>query len=287
MRRHHLILAAAILAIAALTSGCGGGGGGSSSGGSLSADIGLVSADYLVLDLATGAVETRQAIGDLSAYRSGQMVFRSVDAASCTIGSAPGDFGHQSDETETASSVGKYYIAICEVTQAQWQAIGGATPWTDPDQAAIGGTAAGGKPAFALSFDAVQDGLAAWNGTHAVRLALPTPVQWEHACRGGSGDEYSWGPEHDEATAELYAAVSETAAGVSGPRVVASLGANALGIYDAHGNVWEWAAVTATTGQLRGGSWSDSLSMARCANKVELDEFTEHALVGARLVLVP
>ncbi|MBA3846036.1 MAG: formylglycine-generating enzyme family protein [Planctomycetes bacterium] len=284
MHRHHQISVSAILAIAALTIGCGGG---SNGGGSLSADIGVVSADYLVLDLATGAVETRQAVGDVSAYRAGQMVFRAVSAATCTTGSAPGDFGHQSDETEASASVGKYYIAIFEVTQAQWQAMGGAAPWTAPDQVAIGGVAAGAKPAFALSFDAIQDGLSAWNGGHPVRLALPTPVQWEHACRGGSGDEYSWGPEHDEATAELYAAVAETAAGVVGPRVVGSFGANALGIFDAHGNVWEWAAENATTGHLRGGSWGDSLSLARCANMVEIDEFTAHALVGARLVLVP
>ncbi len=287
MRRHHLVREIALVVSLGLIAGCGGGGG---DGGTLSADIGVLSADYLVLNLATGTVETRQTIGDIAAYRANLMVFRAVSAGSCTTGSLVSDFGYQPGEARVDGSVGKYYIAVCEATQAQWQAISGTTPWSDTNQQAAGGgvTAVDAEnPAFAVTFTAAQAALSSWNGGHPVSLALPTDVQWEHACRAGSASEFSWGSDHTEAIASLHAAVAETAAGVVGPRHVGSLDPNGLGLFDTHGNVWEWTAQTATTGRLRGGSWNDTLTMARCANRVDLDEDTIHALVGVRLVLIP
>jgi formylglycine-generating enzyme required for sulfatase activity len=299
-------IAASILSLIALAS-CGGGGGGG--GGQLSQAIALVTAPYLILDLSTGTITTRTSIGDLAtnpAWRSTSMVFKAVQSASDTVGSQPTDFGHQTDEVATSVSIPKYYVGVFEVTQAQWtllgtQApalaglVGGATPWTLAPHQAINGVVTSvdpEKPAYGLTFQALSTVVTAWNGGHAVHLAIPSEAQWEHASRGGAkvlgaNADFAWGNARDAATTVQYARLAETLNGSSGPARVGSLTANGFGLFDVHGNVWEWTQVTASTGRVRGGSWTDTLSEARCANKVDLDELTVHALVGARLVLVP
>jgi formylglycine-generating enzyme required for sulfatase activity len=80
--------------------------------------------------------------------------------------------------------------------------------------------------------------------------------------------------------------VAETGDGITGARPVdAQREANGHGLYDTHGNVWEW--VDSIAGTVRGGSWNDSVPMARSANRLALDQSTRHPLVGMRLVLVP
>jgi sulfatase modifying factor 1 len=143
-----------------------------------------------------------------------------------------------------------------------------------------------------VTFQALSTVVTAWNGAHSVHLAIPSASQWEHASRGGAkvlgaNADFAWGNSRDEATTGQYARLAETLNGSSGPARVGSLTANGYGLFDVHGNVWEWTQLTASTGRVRGGSWTDTLSEARCANKVDLDELTVHALVGARLVLVP
>jgi hypothetical protein len=268
-----------------LQSGCGGGG---TQTGTLVQDVSIIVANYLVLDLASGAIEARAAVPNLatsSEYRRTKMVFKAVSSGSNGIGQAPGTFSAQADESPGTANVGKYYVGVFEVTQAQWQILAGTTPWTQVNPTSVvGGVIASPEaPAFDIKQATVAQTLALASSRMGVVLDLPTDPQWEYACRAGTSTLFSWGSSRSDAVAKTYAQVGETAAGAVGPLIVGSLAPNAFGLYDMHGNVWEMTK----DGTMRGGSWSDTLPQARCANKVTLDPQLAHALVGMRLVLIP
>jgi len=102
---------------------------------------------------------------------------------------------------------------------------------------------------------------------------LPTEAQWEYACRAGSTTEYWWGPDTNGMGARTWSYYNS--GGTTHP--VATKLANAYGLYDMTGNVWQWCndcygaytagAVTDPTGAaggtyrvLRGGSWDSYIN---------------------------
>ncbi len=253
--------------------------------------IGSVVSDFVVVNLETGAVVTQRDVSDLltnNKYRTTHMVFRSIDATLASYGSAPGSFGYSADEVQGVSALDKSFVAVFETTQKQWEYIAGASsmPWASvlPATGIVSSSSiAAEMPAYALSHSTVTSALTAYSATQPFALSLPSNILWEHACRAGSTGLYTWGDAYGGTVAGNYAAVSETMNGDLGPKAVATYAANAFGLYDMHGNLWEWTS----EGILRGGSWKDGIGQARSANKLNLYQHTEHALVGARLTYIP
>ncbi len=164
-----------------------------------------------------------------------------------------------------------FYLGMCEVTQAGYQRVMGANP-----------------SQFKGSGSGAAVGTVSWNDAQEFcrRLSdlpkektvgnvyqLPTEAQWEYACRAGTTTRFCFGD--DERQLGFYAWF----VGNSG-RAVHPVGEkmpNAWGVYDMHGNVWEWCAdghgadyyrqsprddptgpASARGRVLRGGSWADS-----------------------------
>jgi formylglycine-generating enzyme required for sulfatase activity len=291
LKKHGPITCAGIIALAvAAMSGCGGGG-----TTDLAGDVGIVTADYQVLTLSDGTLVSMADIPDLLTnddYRTTKMVFRKLLTNTATIGSLASSFGYESDETRITPTVDKYYIAVFEITQRQWEIMAGDDPWNDvnPISAAGGVDAIGdSKPAFNMSFIQIEDATEDASRRYGHTLKLPTDIQWEYACRAGQNTIYAWGNDHTPAAATDHAVVWETATDVLAPNDVGNRSANDFGLYDMHGNIAEWTFVAANEGNVRGGSWQGSLPQARAANFLtpQMDIMTQHALVGARLVLVP
>ncbi len=249
----------AIVTTAVVLSGCGGG------NESLANDVATLKSPYAILDLTTRKVSMRLALDDLAtnaAYRDNQMVFHRL-----TVGT------HDS------------FVAVFELSQAQWTRIAGTTPWATIAASVVPAAGiAGNRPAFNLDYESTATAMI--NFTMPVgRLDVPTAEVWTAACGVTSG--WSFGTNPNLAQFQAATVVSETVVAAGGPQPIGERVANANGFFDMHGNVWEW---TKPGTVMRGGSWQDPAWSSRAEISVGASEgiesFIPHALAGVRLVLV-
>jgi formylglycine-generating enzyme required for sulfatase activity len=190
-----------------------------------------------------------------------------------------------------------FFLARHELTRAQWRRLAGEqlTPWKEGlsysgDRIAIGPT----HPADSMDWDTAD----LWLRRHG--LELPTEAQWEYGCRAKTTTPFWSGGEakdlqdcanvHDRTSFERFPAWGEPAPITDGFAAIAPVGsfrANAFGLYDVHGNVWEWCGdwygsygtrvqdgdgyrlVGSPSGYRvdRGGSYGNVPSNARSANR--------------------
>lgn len=274
---------ACAIALLSAAGGCTPPGGGGSPTGGLASSVAVGTAPYAILDLTTRSVSYHLVLpggpADAS-LRTTRIAFRRV-----AVGS------------------GEALVGIFELTQAQWQALYGAPapatwPWQDVPDAVCDSASAHGanRPAYNLDHEMVAAVLAGFTLPGGGRLALPTTAQWQAACGTASG--WSWGDTASQAQLDANAVVRETvitptritAGGVDagGAPAVGSRQPSLYGFYDLHGSVWE---LIAGGTQVCGGSWRDAAWQSRAeaatGSGQGFHHQLDHALVGARLVLVP
>lgn len=209
---------------------------------------------------------------------------------------APGSFlmGSPEDEAERDSDEGPQHrvtltedlwLADTACTQALWQAVmGGNNPSYVQDDLS--------KPVEEVRWNEVQEFFAALKVQGALpvgsEVVLPTEAQWEYACRAGTVTPYSFGKTitKDQVNFDHDGKWEERLDSKQTIVTVKALPANDWGLYQMHGNVWEWcvdnqrtytdAAVTnpsGATGQgvrhfaLRGGAWDNSAQRTRSAQR--------------------
>ena len=192
-----------------------------------------------------------------------------------------------------------FYLGVTEVTQAQWRVVMASNP---------SHLAGDDLPVDRVSWhDAQRFCVAAGGG-----LRLPREVEWEYACRAGTTTAFTFGAtlaagQANVQSVELPVAAPASASAPRGQPVrVGSLPANAWGLHEMHGNVWEWcadayapdavAASLATAPPaadvpgpriVRGGSWALGASFCRSAFRGWYEATYANRTLGLRVAWTP
>lgn len=215
------------------------------------------------------------------------MEFVLIPAGTFQMGSNDGDADEKPVRQTTISRA--FYLGKFEVTQAQWQAVMGNNPslfQNDPK-----------RPVEQVWWNDAQAFIGKLNEKEGhQRYRLPTEAEWEYAARAGSTTAYSFGP--DGSQLSQYGWHKDNSDGQTHP--VGKLKPNAWGLYDMHGNVWEWvqdwyhryAAEPATDPKgpkagthrsRRGCAWNNFAQFCRTANRYSVTGYRDDFL-GFRLV---
>ena len=210
-----------------------------------------------------------------------------IPSGKFTMGSPEDEKGRSNNETLHEVTLSKsFYLGKYEVTQEQWEALMGNNPSTNK----------GAKlPVTDVTWNDCQEFIKKLNANTKGGYRLPTEAEWEYAARAGTKTAFSFG----EIIAPKDANYSDSKIGK--PSAVGSYKPNAFGLYDMHGNVFEWCqdwravypvvAVTDPVGPnngmirvVRGGSFSFDARDSRSADRdlrATPDEQGDH--IGFRL----
>ncbi len=162
-----------------------------------------------------------------------------VPAGSFTMGDGRGEI----DEKPHRVSLASFLVDVLPVTQREYERLTGENParWRGTDNpveqtrwsdAVKYCNARSKEEGHGLCYD-----LATWECDFgATGYRLPTEAEWEYACRAGTSTRYSFGDE--EKKLKHFAWTEENSGGR--PRPVGKKLPNPWGLYDLHGNVWEW-----------------------------------------------
>ncbi|MBO3459769.1 formylglycine-generating enzyme family protein [Aetokthonos hydrillicola Thurmond2011] len=251
-------------------------------------------AEYFVEDLGNGV----------------QLEMVAIPGGSFIMGSPEDEPQRYQDESpQHEVTIKPFFMGKYQVTQAQWQAVAALEQVKrelNPDPSRFKGK---NLPVERVSwYDAVEfcDRLTRKTGKP---YRLPSEAEWEYACRAGTATPFHFGETITSDLANyngqaIYVAGSEGIYREKTTEVGSFKVANVFGLYDMHGNVWEWCAdtwhqnyegapldgsawINENNSQywlVRGGSWLNSPDNCRCASRLNDHGDYDNDFVGFRVV---
>ena len=213
-----------------------------------------------------------------------------IPAGKFKMGSPASEKDRNEKETQHEVTLTKpFYMGKYEVTQEQWFEIMGENPSREKGRK---------LPVTNVSWEDCQEFIKKLNAKTDGGYRLPTESEWEYACRAGTTTAYSFG---DKITPKDANYVGSE---IGKPVAIGSYKPNSFGLYDIHGNVWEWCedwygdypagAVTDPKGPakgeyrvLRGGSFFGDVSIARSSDRSGTSPSFRSITNGFRLARTP
>ena len=229
-----------------------------------------------------------------------------IKAGNFMMGSPEGELGRENDETQHKVTLTQdYWLGKFEVTQAQYEAIMGNNPSEYKG---------GNRPVEQVSWNDAKDFCNKLNERYAGKLPagykfdLPTEAQWEYACRAGTTTALNNGTNLTSKDGKC-SNLNEVGwywynnHGFAEHKAIGQKRPNNWGLYDMHGNVYEWCRdwrrsytgdetdlVGPSSGSdrvVRGGAWDTSAMLCRSAAQFSFSPDFRDDDLGFRLALVP
>ena len=211
------------------------------------------------------------------------MTFVYIASSTFIIGSPPNEPKRENDESQHRVTISKpFYIQTTEVTQGQWRRVMGNNPSSFKN-------CGDDCPVENVSWKDVQEFIRKLNQMEGIdRYRLPTEAEWEYACRAGTTTPFYTGTciSTEQANYDGDYPMPGCPRGEHRKKTlrVGSFQPNSWGLYDMHGNVWEWCQdwkggypsgqLTDPKGPssgkyrvLRGGYWYRYAWLCRSANR--------------------
>ena len=182
---------------------------------------------------AAGQEESRERTA-LERELAGEMV--DIPGGSFRMGDLSGE-GYDYEVPVHSVTVPAFRLGKYEVTFAQWDACvadGGCGGYSPDDK----GWGRGNRPVINISWNDVQSFIDWLNRKTGGNYRLPSEAEWEYAARAKSTTKYNWGNDIGSNRANCDGCGSRWDNEQTAP--VGSFPANAWGLHDIHGNVWEW-----------------------------------------------
>jgi formylglycine-generating enzyme required for sulfatase activity len=240
-----------------------------------------------------------------------------IKGGSFIMGSPSQELDRLADEVQHRVTVSGFYMAKSEVTQREYQELMGDNPsnfkgsnlpvenvtWFDAVRFCNARSKKEGlTPAYEISGEIVI-----WN-RNANGYRLPTESEWEYACRAGTNGPFNTGNQITDEQANFmnsYGYNTDASGRVTGRYrqktvPVNSFKPNSWGLFDTHGNVWEWCwdyygeygaanqtdpagPQTGTSRVNRGGGWNDFPKHIRSAYRAAMPPNNGSFNIGFRL----
>jgi formylglycine-generating enzyme required for sulfatase activity/serine/threonine protein kinase len=236
------------------------------------------------------------------------MKFVWIEPGTFRMGSPPGEEKRGNNETPHRVTLTKgFHLGANLVTQQQWERVMGKDANTsrfmgkDEDEKKL-------LPVDKVSWKDCQEFCRKLGALEGRRYRLPTEAEWEYACRAGTETAFWWGDGITTNQANYDGNYTYGANGKKGENrgkttPVHLFAANPWGLYDMHGNLWQWCEDAfqpygdgdkinpVNTGELddasvlRGGSWAGQPELCRAARRLGRTPDYRCEVFGCRVVL--